>query len=184
MTSSLRGITLCDVTVSAGKGGYHSGEVGGIVPETFRVLRHLLNRLDDPLTGKAMKELETEMPAYARPEAERMVALSGDEMCKKYNMEPGVKYCSQDDLVEMYLNNTWRANLSVTGAGGLPDYTRAGNVVRPSTTVRLSYRLPPNMDCQVAANAVRAKLTEDVPYNCKVEIKGDHNGNGWCMKEP
>jgi len=25
-----------------------------------------------------MKELETELPAYARPEAERMVALSGD----------------------------------------------------------------------------------------------------------
>jgi hypothetical protein len=46
----------------------------------------------------------------------------------------------------MYLNNVWRANLSVTGAGGLPDYSKAGNVVRPSTTLRLSMRLPPNMD--------------------------------------
>ena len=62
-------------------------------------------------------------------------------------MHEGVQYCSQDDLVEMYLNNTWRANLSVTGAGGLPDYNKAGNVVRPSTTFRLSMRLPPNMDC-------------------------------------
>jgi acetylornithine deacetylase/succinyl-diaminopimelate desuccinylase-like protein len=78
LTSSLRGISLCDLTVSAGKSGYHSGEVGGIVPETFRVVRELLNRLDDPLTGKCLKELETELPAYARPEAERMVALSGD----------------------------------------------------------------------------------------------------------
>jgi acetylornithine deacetylase/succinyl-diaminopimelate desuccinylase-like protein len=59
LTSSLRGVTLCDVTVSAGKGGYHSGEVGGIVPETFRVMRDLLNRLDDPKTGKVMPELET-----------------------------------------------------------------------------------------------------------------------------
>jgi hypothetical protein len=90
LTSSLRGVTLCDVTVAAGKGGYHSGEVGGIVPETFRVMRHLLNRLDDPATGKCLSELETELPAYARPEAERMVALSGDEMCKKYKMEDGV----------------------------------------------------------------------------------------------
>jgi hypothetical protein len=78
------------VTVSAGKGGYHSGEVGGVVPETFRVMRHLLNRLDDPLTGKVMPELETELPAYARPEAARMVALAGDEMTKKYKMEDGV----------------------------------------------------------------------------------------------
>jgi acetylornithine deacetylase/succinyl-diaminopimelate desuccinylase-like protein len=146
LTSSLRGVTLCDVTVSAGKGGYHSGEVGGIVPETFRVMRHLLNRLDDPLTGKVMPELETELPAYARPEAERMVALSGDEMMKKYKMEEGVEYCSQDNQAEMYLNNTWRANLSITGAGGLPDYNKAGNVVRPSTSLRLSMRLPPNMD--------------------------------------
>ena len=36
-----------DVTVKAGAGGYHSGEVGGIVPETFRIVRTLLNRLDD-----------------------------------------------------------------------------------------------------------------------------------------
>lgn len=84
----------------------------------------------------------------------------------------------------MYLNNTWRANLSVTGASGLPDYTKAGNVVRPSTTLRLSMRLPPNMDCQKAAAAIREKLTTDVPYNCKVDIHGDHNGNGWCMKDP
>lgn len=23
----------------------------------------------------------------------------------------------------------------------------------------------------------------DVPYNCKVEVESDHDGNGWCMKE-
>lgn len=70
-------------------------------------------------------------------------------------MHEGVEYCSQDNLVEMYLNNTWRANLSVTGAGGLPDYTKAGNVVRPSTTLRLSMRLPPNMDALKAASVIR-----------------------------
>ena len=84
----------------------------------------------------------------------------------------------------MYLNNTWRANLSITGAGGLPEYTKAGNVVRPSTTFRLSMRLPPNMDCQKAAAVIAEKLTTDVPHNCKVDLHGDHNGNGWCMKDP
>lgn len=78
------------MTVSAASGGYHSGEVGGIVPETFRVMRNLLDRLDDSETGMAMKELQTEMPAYAKPEAERMVALSGKEMMTKYKMEEGV----------------------------------------------------------------------------------------------
>ena len=52
MTSSLRGICILDVTVECGKAGYHSGEVGGIVPETFRIIRTLLDRLDDSKTGE------------------------------------------------------------------------------------------------------------------------------------
>jgi len=155
LTSSLRGISLMDMTVSAAKSGYHSGEVGGIVPETFRVVRELLNRLDDPRTGKCMKELETDLPAYARPEAERMVKLAGHGMCKKYKMHEGVKYCSEENLVEMYLDNTWRANLAITGAGGLPHFSKAGNVIRANTSVRISMRLPPNMDAGRAEKEIR-----------------------------
>lgn len=121
LTSSLRGVTLCDVTVKAAKGGYHSGEVGGIVPETFRVMRHLLNKLDDSATGEVMKELETELPAYAEPEAEKMAELMKTDLAAKYKMEDGVKFCTED-MKKMYLANTWKANLSVTGAGGLPPY--------------------------------------------------------------
>jgi hypothetical protein len=51
MTSSLRGICILDLTVEFGTIGYHSGETGGIIPETFRIVRELLNRLDNSLTG-------------------------------------------------------------------------------------------------------------------------------------
>ena len=37
LTSSLRGCITAEVNVEAGKQGYHSGELGGIIPETFRV---------------------------------------------------------------------------------------------------------------------------------------------------
>lgn len=96
LTSSLRGITLCDLTVKAGASPYHSGEVGGIVPETFRVMRNLLDRIDDSKTGEVMKELTTEMPAYALPEAKRMAKLMEAGLSTKYKMEPGVKFCSED----------------------------------------------------------------------------------------
>ena len=56
VTSSLRGSTVWDLNVEAGLQGYHSGELGGIIPETFRVLRVLLSRVDDPLTGMCEKE--------------------------------------------------------------------------------------------------------------------------------
>jgi acetylornithine deacetylase/succinyl-diaminopimelate desuccinylase-like protein len=57
ITSSLRGIVILSLTVEAGKVGYHSGECGGIIPETFRIVRALLDRLDDPLTGRVIDAL-------------------------------------------------------------------------------------------------------------------------------
>lgn len=51
VTSSLRGVAMVDFKVECGKGGYHSGEVGGIVPETFRIVREILDRIDDTKTG-------------------------------------------------------------------------------------------------------------------------------------
>ena len=33
-----------------------------LVPETFRICRSLLNRLDDPDTGKVIDELQVEIP--------------------------------------------------------------------------------------------------------------------------
>ena len=43
---------MIDLQVDCAISAYHSGEVGGIVPETFRVVRALLDRVDDTLTGR------------------------------------------------------------------------------------------------------------------------------------
>lgn len=94
MTSSLRGICIIDMTVQCGKESYHSGEVGGIVPETFRIVRTLLDRLDNSATGDVMDELKTEIPEWKHKEAEFMVKLNGDEMYKKYAVTEGATYCS------------------------------------------------------------------------------------------
>ena len=92
LTSSLRGICILDVTINAAKGGFHSGLVGGIVPETFRVLRELLDRIDDSKTGQCAADLQTEIPEWALKEAELMAALAGDALYKDFPVEDGVKY--------------------------------------------------------------------------------------------
>jgi len=61
-------------------------------------------------------------------------------------MHDGVEYISQDNIPEMYLNKSWRPNLSITGAEGLPSIVAAGNVLRPKTTLRCSMRLCPVFD--------------------------------------
>jgi acetylornithine deacetylase/succinyl-diaminopimelate desuccinylase-like protein len=75
---------------------------------------------------------------------------------------------NQNNLVEMYLDNVWRPNLSITGAAGIPHFSQAGNVVRPSTTVRISLRLSPDMDSEEAKKKLIKILTTNVPYNAKV----------------
>lgn len=90
VTSSLRGITIVDLTVEAAMGGYHSGEVGGIVPETFRITRELLNRVDNSATGEVCGELNCPVPEAKMNEARFMAETFGDAMFKKYNMNEGV----------------------------------------------------------------------------------------------
>ena len=81
---------------------------------------------------------------------------------------------NKDNLVEMYLDNVWRPNLAITGASGLPHYEKAGNFLRPSTTIRASLRLSPDMDCDIAKQKLIDLIQKDTPYNAKVTILNTH----------
>jgi acetylornithine deacetylase/succinyl-diaminopimelate desuccinylase-like protein len=65
------------------------------------------------------------------------------------------------------------------GADGLPAVGVAGNVLRASTTVKLSFRLPPTADPQAAADAVRAVLVADPPNGAHVQAEVEDVGPGW-----
>mmetsp|Transcript_6185 Transcript_6185/g.10005 ORF Transcript_6185/g.10005 Transcript_6185/m.10005 type:complete len:253 (+) Transcript_6185:529-1287(+) len=183
VTSSLRGNCKVDMTVSSGLAGYHSGETGGIVPETFRIVRSLLDKIDNSTSGKVTEAISVEPPAWKIEEAKHIVNSMGTKIYDKFPLVEGAKYCHQDDLVKMYLDNVWNCNLAITGADGLPAIATAGNAVRPSTTVRLGMRLPPTQDPKFACDKMMEILSQDVPYNAKVELKSAGYGPGWCKKE-
>jgi acetylornithine deacetylase/succinyl-diaminopimelate desuccinylase-like protein len=84
-----------------------------------------------------------------------------------------------DDDVELILNNTWRATLSVTGAAGLPEPAQAGNVLRAATALTLSFRTSPLADAKAAGTALVQALTTDVPYGATVEISDYAAESGW-----
>ena len=58
------------------------------------------------------------------------------------------------DPVELILNRTWRPALAITGADGLPATADAGNVLRPSTSLKLSMRIPRPAIRERAADAI------------------------------
>jgi hypothetical protein len=82
--------------------------------------------------------------------------LKGMELCNKFPIHDGCKYAIHEGgLKEMYLDNTWRPNLSITGADGLPPIIMAGNAVRPTTAVRASMRLSPVTNPEEASKLIK-----------------------------
>jgi acetylornithine deacetylase/succinyl-diaminopimelate desuccinylase-like protein len=179
VTNSLRGLAQATVTVSVLDTPEHSGLASGIVPSSFRILRVLLDRIEDAETGAIkLPAMNVEMPAERRAEIEALAKADPGAPARQHRLLDGVRPAATDD-VELILNNTWRPTLSVVGASGLPEPASAGNVLRTSTTLKLSFRLPPTADSQAALAQLRQALTTDVPYNARVELDDVIAQDGW-----
>ena len=46
--------------------------VGGIIPETFTVIRALLDKIDDPTTGEVHSDFQSLIPEWKVKEAETL----------------------------------------------------------------------------------------------------------------
>jgi acetylornithine deacetylase/succinyl-diaminopimelate desuccinylase-like protein len=182
VTTSLRGVCMADVTVEVLAEGVHSGAGTGYAADSFMILRNLLDRIEDSKSGKIIDAFQVEIPKSRVEEATKVADLKGDHVLENVKLLPGVKGLT-DNNAELILNNTWRASLAVVGASGLPDHKLAGNVLRPSTTVRISMRLPPSYDGEKAAPLLKDILTKDVPYNAKVTVELRKPGSGWNNKD-
>lgn len=82
---------------------------------------------------------------------------------------PAFEEGKEGDL-KRYLARAWGNVVTVTGAAGLPPIATAGNVLRTSTSARLSIRLNPNMDAKKAEGIVKAALEKDPPYGAKITV--------------
>ncbi|MGW1682142.1 M20/M25/M40 family metallo-hydrolase [Saccharopolyspora sp. NPDC002376] len=179
LTTSLRGMATVEVTVQVLDSGLHSGMASGIVPSSFRVLRQLLDRLEDSETGEVLvPELNVEIPENRIAEVRSAIEAAPGLIRNSVPWPEGLRPVAEDE-VELALNSTWRPTLSVTGASGLPEPADAGNVLRPYTTAVLSFRLPPTADPAAALRAVQEKLSTDVPYGAKVTFGHTEAGLGW-----
>ena len=178
-TTSLRGNLVGRLTVKILSEGAHSGLAAGIAPAPFRIAQQLLQRLENNLTGELqLPALQAELPADRRQQLAATAAVLGDQILDKIPFIPGALPMSKDHL-ELLLNNTWRPTLTVTGADGLPSMKNAGNVLLPEVSLKLSLRLPPTVDADVAGEAVRSLLERDPPYGAQVEFEPESSSGGW-----
>jgi acetylornithine deacetylase/succinyl-diaminopimelate desuccinylase-like protein len=179
LTTSLRGLCSVTATVTVLDSGQHSGSASGVVPSSFRIFRQLLDRIEDSRTGEILlPELHGDIPADRAGEMKALAGLAPGAAATAFPLVEGMSAAADDDF-ELMANNAWRPTLSIIGGAGLPLPEDAGNVLRPFTTLTLSFRLPPLADPKKALAAVERALTTDVPYNAKVTLARQETGPGW-----
>ena len=187
LTTSLRGMASGVLKVEVLTEGVHSGDASGVVPSSFRIMRQVLDRLEDSATGRLLPSVfHCEVPAERVEQARATAAILGDELHRRFpwaHHDCGGSTVfalpTTTDPVEALLNRTWRPTLSVTGAEGLPALRDAGNVLRPYTAFKLSLRLPPLVDAAQAVQQLKALLEDNAPYQARVTFEGEGSASGW-----
>lgn len=187
LTTSLRGMASGVLKVEILTEGVHSGDASGLVPSSFRIMRQVLDRLEDSKTGRLLPEsFHCEIPAERLAQAKATAQILGDQIYRRF---PWAHYdCggattfalpTTTDPVEALLNRTWKPTLSVTGADGFPEMGNAGNVLRPYTAFKLSLRLPPLVDAASAVQELKTLLEDNAPYQAKVTFESAGGATGW-----
>ncbi|WP_341909079.1 M20 family metallopeptidase [Polaromonas sp. YR568] len=187
LTTSLRGNAAGVLKVEVLTEGVHSGDASGLVPSSFRILRQVLDRLEDSKTGRLLPQsFHCEIPADRLAQAKATAQILGDEIYKRfpwahYDCEGASTFAlpTTTDPVEALLNRTWRPTLSVTGAEGFPTLQDAGNVLRPYTAFKLSLRFPPLIDAAAAVQELKTLLEDNAPYQAKVTFESNGGATGW-----
>jgi acetylornithine deacetylase/succinyl-diaminopimelate desuccinylase-like protein len=187
LTTSLRGLAGGVLKVEILTEGVHSGEASGVVPSSFRIMRQVLDRLEDSATGHLLPaSFHCAVPPERLMQAKATAAILGDALYKHF---PWAHYdCAGStafalptttDPVQALLKRTWEPTLSVTSADGFPAMNNAGNVLRPYTAFKLSLRLPPLVDAAQAVHQLKKLLEDNAPYQARVTFSGEGGATGW-----
>lgn len=189
LTTSLRGMVSGVLKVEILTEGIHSGDSSGLVPSSFRILRQVLDRLEDSKTGELLPQsFHCEIPADRVAQTRATAAILGAEVWKRFpwacGADGGATLPTTTDPTQALLNRSWKPTLSVTGADGFPELGNAGNVLRPYTAFKLSLRLPPLVEGHEAALRLKTLLEDNAPYNAKVTFAPDgragaYGATGW-----
>lgn len=184
VTSSLRGNVVANVRVDVLTQGVHSGDAGGVVPSSFRILRQLLDRIEDATSGQVLiPDLDVQPPNHLMAAAAQVANELGDPLANAFPCVPGLELMGRDGT-DRLLRQSWSPALAVTGLEGAPPLRDAGNVLRASTSARLSLRTPPSVDAAHATTTLVRLLQADPPAGATITVEPGHPAQGWVSPTP
>lgn len=177
VTTSLRGVVSARLRVDVLTEGVHSGSAGGVVPSSFRLLRQLLDRVEDSTTGRVLvDDLWVDVPE----ERQAQIAAIAEEIAADMAFPfAGDTVADHTDAVDLVRARTWEPSIANIAVDGFPPPDRAGNVLRPHTSLTVAIRLPPTADPAVVTAALERVLTADPPNGAVVRFEVDAAEAGW-----
>lgn len=182
LTDSLRGIVNGYLSVEILDAPLHSGVATGIVPSASRIMRQLIQRIEDTETGMILDErVSPPIPAHVKEKFQQVAEVVGDEYIDAYNL-PSYLQTVGSSIYDNVERNLWHAGMETVGMTGLPTTDKAGNVAHAKVEAKLSFRIPPTVDCKEAATALKEVLEKDPPYGAKVSFDAREMDNGWFSK--
>ena len=182
VTSSLRGTIVGILDLQVLKHAVHSGLAGGVVPDTFRIARLLLEEIEDAQSGEILCGLTVPIPKSIVDQARVAAVAEGTQFLAQFPWINASSIApSLEQLTELILDQTWRPALAVAGIDGLDSVEHAGNVLRAGTRVKFSMRIPPTVDCEMAVNELRRAFSRvSVPESVRVSLEL-HARSGWVI---
>jgi acetylornithine deacetylase/succinyl-diaminopimelate desuccinylase-like protein len=162
LTTTLRGMTSVDVTVTALASAMHSGMFGGPAPDPVLGLIQMLASLHDEHGNTTVDGLDASQKWAG-------VEYSADQFRADANVLDGVELMGDADATVADL--LWsRPSATVVGID-VPPVVGSSAAIQASTAARISLRLPPGENGKDAQDALVAHLQARVPWGLHCDIE-------------
>ena len=158
VTSSLRGVVDCVLSVRTLSAGVHSGEYGGAVPDALMTLSRIISTLHDDDGTVAVAGLVTK--------TEGDVDISESEMITKAGGVSDLQTIGRGQV----LSRIWAQPAISILAIDAPSINEAVNLIVPEASAKISMRIPPGQDADVALQLLSKHLVTAAPWGVEVTV--------------
>ena len=177
LTVSLRGVVSLEIKVTTMDHAVHSGMFGGAIPDALIPLIKVLSSLHDDKGNVAV-------PGLVTREFEEL-PYSEEELRKDSSLLPQVSQIGEGSA----LNRIWgKPSITVIGIDA-PSVATSSNTLMPTASAKISMRIAPGQDPDVALDALKKHVKENVPFGAILEFGETESGkpfmadsSGWAAQ--
>lgn len=159
LTTSLRGLVDCKVTVRTLRFGVHSGSFGGVYPDANIVLARVLSSLHHDDGSVAVKDL-------VREDADPL-DLTAQELAAQTLPVDGLELVGSGT----FTSRLWtQPSISVLAIDSVP-ISEAINQIVPEASAKVSMRIAPGQNPEMAIEALVSHLESAVPWGAEITVE-------------